>query len=59
MKNLIFYYSRAGQNYVNGIIKDFAKGNSEEAAEFLHKAAGGDIFKIETVEEYVVHIDLP
>ena len=52
MKNLIIYYSRAGQNYVNGIIKDLAKGNSEVAAEFVHKAVGGDIFKIETVKEY-------
>lgn len=52
MKNLIIYYSRAGQNYVNGIIKDLAKGNSEVVAEFVHKAVGGDIFKIETVKEY-------
>ena len=29
-KNLIIYYSRKGQNYVNGAIKNLAKGNTEE-----------------------------
>ena len=29
MKNLIIYYSRRGQNYVNGSIKNLARGNAE------------------------------
>ena len=51
-KNLIIYYSRKGQNYVNGAIKDLAKGNTEIVAEYIQKAVGGDLFEIETVKEY-------
>lgn len=51
-KNLIIYYSRKGQNYVNGSIKDLKKGNTEIVAEFIQKAVGGDLFEIETVREY-------
>lgn len=53
-KNLIIYYSRKGQNYVNGAIKDLAKGNTEIVAEFIQKAVGGDLFEIETVKDYPV-----
>lgn len=31
MSNLIVYYSRKGQNYLNGSIKDLKKGNTEIA----------------------------
>ena len=51
-KNLIIYYSRKGQNYVNGAIRELAKGNTEIVAEFIQKALGGDLFEIETVREY-------
>lgn len=51
-KNLIIYYSRKGENYVNGSIVDLKKGNTEICAEFIQKAVGGDLFEIETVEEY-------
>lgn len=51
-KNLIIYYSRKGENYVNGSIKNIAKGNTEIAAEFIQKAVGGDLFEIETVKPY-------
>lgn len=51
-KNLIIYYSRKGENYVNGSIIDLKKGNTEICAEFIQKAVGGDLFEIETVEEY-------
>ncbi len=51
-KNLIIYYSRKGENYVNGKIMDLKKGNTEICAEFIQKAVGGDLFEIETVEEY-------
>ena len=52
MANLILYYSRKGENYVNGSIKDLKKGNTEIVAEFIQKAVGGDLFEIETVREY-------
>ncbi len=51
-KNLIIYYSRNGENYWNGSVRSIAKGNTEIVAEFIGKAVGGDIFKIETVKEY-------
>lgn len=51
-KNLIIYYSRKGENYVNGGIKNLAKGNTEIVAEYVQKAVGGDLFEIETVKEY-------
>ncbi len=61
MANLILYYSRKGQNYWNGSIKDLKKGNTEIVAEFVQKAVGGDLFEVETVkpysEDYYVCID--
>ena len=51
-KNLIIYYSRKGENYVNGRIVDLKKGNTEICAEFIQKAVGGDLFEVETVNEY-------
>ena len=51
-KNLIIYYSRKGENYVNGSLKILEKGNTEIAAEFIQKAVGGDMFRIETVKPY-------
>ena len=52
MSNLIIYYSRKGQNYWNGGIKDLKKGNTEIVAEFIQKAVGGDLFEVETVKPY-------
>ena len=52
-KSLIIYYSRKGENYVNGSIVDLKKGNTELCdAEFIQKATGGDLFEIETVDDY-------
>ncbi len=51
-KNLIIYYSRQGENYVNGELKTLTRGNTEICAEFIQKAVGGDLFRIETVREY-------
>ncbi len=52
MANLIVYYSRKGQNYWNGSIKDLKKGNTEIVAEFIRKAVGGDLFEVDTVKPY-------
>lgn len=51
-KNLIIYYSRKGENYVNGKIKNLEKGNTEICAEYIKDAVGGDLFEVETVHEY-------
>ena len=52
MANLILYYSRKGQNYVNGTIKSLTKGNTALCAEYIRKAVGGDLFEIDTVKPY-------
>lgn len=51
-KNLIIYYSRKGENYVNGSIVKLEKGNTEIVAELIQKAVGGDLFEVETVKTY-------
>ena len=51
-KNLIIYYSRKGENYWNGSIKNIEKGNTEIVAEFIQKAVGGDLFEVDTVKPY-------
>lgn len=51
-KTLIVYYSRKGENYCNGSIRNLKKGNTEIAAEFIQKAVGGDMFEIDTVKPY-------
>lgn len=51
-KNLIIYYSRKGENYMNGRIVNLSKGNTEIIAEYIQKAVGGDLFEIETVQPY-------
>ena len=43
MKILIIYYSRKGENYVNGGIEDLKKGNTEIVAESIQRARA--IFK--------------
>lgn len=51
-KILIAYYSRKGQNYVNGAIKNLVKGNTEVFAEIIQKFIGGELFEIDTVKDY-------
>ena len=53
-KILIAYYSRKGQNYVNGAIKNLAKGNTEVVAEMIQRVTGGELFEIDTVKDYPV-----
>lgn len=52
MANLIIYYSRKGENYVNGDLKRLEKGNTEICAEFIQKAVGGDLFEVQTITPY-------
>lgn len=53
MKNiLIAYYSRRGQNYVNGNIIDLSIGNTEVIADKLKSQTNADIFQIDTVKSY-------
>ncbi len=50
MGNLIAYYSREGNNYVDGSIVNLPIGNTEVAAKMIQKLTGGDTFRIDTVE---------
>lgn len=61
MKNLIIYYSRRGQNYVNGSVKSLTKGNAELIAGFIKEAVDADVFEVDTVkpydEDYIICIE--
>ncbi|MGN0107781.1 MAG: flavodoxin [Hominilimicola sp.] len=52
MSAIILYFSREGNNYVNGSIKNLTIGNTEIAAKMIQKLTGADIFKIEPVTAY-------
>jgi len=52
MAELIAYFSRKDQNYVNGVIKDLKVGNTETAAGIIQKLTGADTFKIEPLQAY-------
>lgn len=52
MTVLTAYYSRRGQNYWAGEIRDLPRGNTETAAEYIREAVGGDVFRIETARPY-------
>lgn len=51
-KELIVYFSRKGNNYVNGSIRNLTVGNTEVAAKMIQELTGADIFQIEPVTEY-------
>lgn len=51
-KILIAYFSRKGQNYFSGGIRNLTRGNTEIAAEYIKNAVGGVLLEIETVESY-------
>jgi len=52
MKRLIAYFSREGENYVNGSIVNLAVGNTEVAAKVIQKLSRGDMFRIHAVKDY-------
>ncbi len=49
---LIAYYSRADENYLNGMIQALQIGNTEKAASILKDLTEADLFKIEQVNPY-------
>ncbi len=52
MSELIAYFSRGHQNYVNGLIKNLDIGNTEVVAGIIQKLTGAEMFKIEPLKEY-------
>ena len=51
-KTLVIYFSRSGENYVDGKIKNLVKGNTEIVAEYIQECVDVDLFKVETEKEY-------
>lgn len=51
-KSIVVYYSRRGNNYVNGNITDLKVGNTEVIANKIQKLTSSDIFRIETKIPY-------
>ena len=51
-KYLIAYFSRKGNNYVNGKIENLPIGNTEVIAKMIQDIIGGDLFHIKTVQSY-------
>lgn len=49
---LIAFYSRADENYVNGLIKTLEVGNTEIVAGMIKELTGADVVKIEQMEPY-------
>lgn len=49
---LIAYFSRAGENYVNGSVRTLPVGNTEVVARMVAEITGGDLFHIETARPY-------
>ncbi len=52
MKTLVVYFSRTGQNSVNGEVEVIKKGFTEVLAEKVAKMTGSDIFKLDPVTPY-------
>lgn len=52
MAELIAFYSRKEENYVNGIIRNLDIGNTEVVAGIIKELTGGDLFQIEQVQAY-------
>lgn len=52
MKTLIVYFSRTGENSVNGQIEIIKKGYTEIVAEKIAKLTGGELYKLEPEVPY-------
>ena len=51
-ENLIIYFSRSGENYFGGELKNIEKGNTEVIAEYIKDLTSADLFKVEAVNDY-------
>jgi flavodoxin len=51
---MVAYFSRKGQNYVNGKIENLPIGNTEVVAKMIQKITGSGLFQIESVKPYPI-----
>ena len=56
-KNLVIYFSRKGENYWKGNIKNLTKGNTEIVAEQIAAAVDADLFEVKRAEPYPANYD--
>ena len=49
---IVVFYSRADENYVNGMLKNLEVGNTEVAAGIIQKFTEADMFKMEQLQPY-------
>lgn len=52
MNSLIIYYSRSGENYINGEIKSLEKGNTELLIDLFKDKLNSDTFKVTQIKPY-------
>ena len=52
MSDLVIYFSRAGENYFGGVLKNIEKGNTEVIAEYIQDFTGAYLFKVEPKADY-------
>ena len=57
MKKLIVYFSRTGENSVNGEMEYISKGFTEIVAEKIAKLTGAELFKLLPIEPYTASYD--
>ncbi len=49
---MVIYFSRNGENYFGGQLKNIEKGNTEVIAEYIKDLTGADLFKVEPASDY-------
>ncbi len=52
MSSLVIYFSRSGENYFGGELKNIEKGNTEVIAEYIQEFTSADLFKVESEVDY-------
>ena len=57
MKKLVVYFSRVGENSVNGRIETISKGFTEILAEKIAKEVGGELYQLNPVVPYPTNYD--
>ena len=52
MASIVIYFSRSGENYFGGVLKNIERGNTEVIAEYIQELDNADLFKVEPTVEY-------
>mgnify|MGYP001668250984 CR=1 FL=1 len=52
MRSIVVFFSRKGNNYVNGTIRHLPVGNTKVAARMIQEITGADMFELEPVTPY-------